>query len=364
MALVKNAWYVAAWPDQVTDLGLFARTICDEPMVLFRGPDGRTAALEDRCPHRLMPLSGGWLEADCTVRCGYHGLRFDASGRCIEVPSQEKIPEGAVVRAFPTVERYGYVWVWPGDAAQADPAGVPAIFEPNDHPDWTVVRGLSHVAGNYQLLNDNLLDLTHETYLHRDSLGDESIPTAPITVEQDEDGVTVTRWIHDHVPAPFWRAALNKGDVICDRWQIIHFTPPATLLLDVGVAPSGTGAPEGDRSHGVQGFNSHALTPESEGSTWYFWTFGRTFRRDDEALSTQLQSSAAGIIEQDRQAIEAVFATMARDDGRAVVSLKADGGALRARRMVQKLEEAEAQVVSPSGDGREAAVAAEPARAT
>ena len=357
MTLIRNAWYVAAWPDQVTSDGLLARTICEQPLVLFRGPDGQPVALEDRCPHRLMPLSAGWIDDSCTVRCGYHGLRFDRDGRCVEVPGQSRIPERAAVRTFATVEKYGYIWVWPGDPAKADRGMVPEIFEPNDHPDWTVIRGVTHVAGNYQLLNDNLLDLTHETFLHRESLGDDNIPEFPITIEQDGDHVTVTRWILDHVPAPFWRAALAKGDVRCDRWQIVHFAPPSTLLLEVGVAPTGTGAPDGDRSHGVEGFNSHAMTPIDEHSTWYFYSFGRKFQRDDETLNQRLHTAVAGIIEQDRIAIEKIATVMARDDGRELVNLKADGGALRARRIVQHLENDEVSsaasngsITSPAGD--------------
>jgi len=341
MALVKNAWYVAAWPDQVTSKEIFSRTICGEAMVFFRDVTGQPVALEDTCPHRMMPLSQGWLEEDCTVRCGYHGMRFDGSGHCVEVPGQAKIPERATVHAFPVVERHGSIWVWPGDASAADPATVPGIFAPNDHPDWTVVRGVTHVAGNYQLLNDNLLDLTHETYVHRDSLGHESISQAPIEIEQEGDDITVTRWIPDHIPAPFWKAALGKGDVRCDRWQIIHFTPPATLLLEVGVAPVEAKARDGNRGAGAEGFNSHALTPETEDSTWYFYTFGRKFLRDDKTLDERLQTSVAGIIDQDKATIEAVAANMSRHPNREFINLKADGGALRARRVVAKMERLE-----------------------
>lgn len=337
MTLIRNAWYVAAWPEQVTGDDLLATTICEQPLVVFRDADGIPAALEDRCPHRMMPLSAGWME-NCAVRCGYHGMLFDRDGQCVEVPGQSRIPDRAEVRTFPAVEKYGYIWVWPGDPARADTDMVPAMFEPNDHPDWTVVRGVTHVAGNYQLLNDNLLDLTHETYLHGESLGDENIPEFPIAIDHDSDHVTVTRWILDHLPAPFWRAALGKGDICCDRWQIVHFTPPSTLLLEVGVAPTGTGAPEGDRSQGAEGFNSHAMTPVDANNTWYFYTFGRKFGRDDETLSQRLQTAVAGIIEQDRVAIEKIAVVTSRDDGREPVNLKADGGALRARRIVQRLE--------------------------
>ena len=94
---LRNYWYVAAWGHEV-GRQILARTICNEPMILYRAADGKVAAIEDRCCHRQMPLSKGWLEGD-TVRCGYHGLRFDAAGKCVEIPGQPNIPPRARVRS-------------------------------------------------------------------------------------------------------------------------------------------------------------------------------------------------------------------------------------------------------------------------
>ena len=71
-----------------------------------------------------MPLSLGRLEGD-TLRCGYHGLRFDARGRCVEIPGQTQIPPDAAIRAYPLVERFNWVWIWMGDPKRADPALIP-----------------------------------------------------------------------------------------------------------------------------------------------------------------------------------------------------------------------------------------------
>ena len=318
MSLIMNAWYVAAWPREITQEKLLARTICNERMVLFRDAAGRVAALEDRCCHRQLPLSHGWMDGE-TVRCGYHGLRFDAKGKCVECPMQDFIPPGASVRTYPVIERHGWVWVWPGVAGQADPALIPAMFERNEHADWTSVGGTTYVRGQYELLSDNLLDLTHETYIHRDSLGNQAVVEHPIEVLNDERSVTVQRFIMNHEPAPFWKAMLHGKlgtDVMADRWQIIRFMPPANVVLDVGVAPAGAGIREGKRSSGVEGCNLNAITPETEGSTWYFWAFARKFVRDDAALSDKLVATVAGIFEQDRVAIEAVHDTMQRNAGR------------------------------------------------
>jgi phenylpropionate dioxygenase-like ring-hydroxylating dioxygenase large terminal subunit len=150
---------VAAWGREVSRQ-LLARTLLEEPVVLFRKEDASVVALEDRCCHRHLPLSRGRLEAD-TLRCGYHGLLFDASGTCIEIPGQANIPREAKVRSFPTLERYGWVWIWMGEPARADAALIPNWWWA-EHPEWAFSRpDPIHVRCNYQLISDNVLDVTH-----------------------------------------------------------------------------------------------------------------------------------------------------------------------------------------------------------
>ncbi|MBT5456220.1 MAG: Rieske 2Fe-2S domain-containing protein, partial [Rhodospirillaceae bacterium] len=112
---VRNAWYIAAWPEELEDGTVLARTIMGEPLVLFRDADGKAAALEDRCCHRGAPLSQGWMGAR-GITCGYHGLVFDASGACVEIPGQDKIPAQTRVDAYPVVERQQIIWIWMGEA--------------------------------------------------------------------------------------------------------------------------------------------------------------------------------------------------------------------------------------------------------
>src|SRR5947209_4496925 len=100
MPYVRNCWYMIAWDHEVPREGLFARTVLNEGIVLYRTRDGRIVALRDRCCHRLAPLSKGRQEGDC-VRCGYHGLLFDATGRCLEIAGSESVPEKARVPTYP-----------------------------------------------------------------------------------------------------------------------------------------------------------------------------------------------------------------------------------------------------------------------
>lgn len=345
MELVKNAWYVSAWPQEISKEKMLARKICGESLVLFRDAEGAPIALEDRCCHRELPLSKGWLEG-AAVRCGYHGLLFNTQGACIECPMQERIPPDAKVRKYPAVERHGWIWIWTGNTQDANPDDIPEMFAPNSHPDWTSCGSTTFVKGNYQLISDNLLDLTHETYIHNTSLGSHHVIEQPITVVREGQKVVVSRFIPDHDPAPFWKANLFEKlgrHMNVDRWQVINFVPPSNIVLDVGVAPAGSGALNGDRSAGVEGCNLNAITPADETSTWYFWAFARKFSQDDTALSEKLLGLTKAIFEEDREAIEAVQEVMQAHPGRPTMSLTSDRGQMLARALVKDMINREKQ---------------------
>jgi len=121
---LKNTWYVAAWSHEVAADGMLARTITRVPLLLWRDSTGQVIAFDDRCCHRAAPLSMGRREGD-HIRCMYHGLLYDKTGKCVEIPSQEFIPPAAKVRAYPVVERFKWVWIWMGDAQAADPSLIP-----------------------------------------------------------------------------------------------------------------------------------------------------------------------------------------------------------------------------------------------
>ena len=245
---MNNAWYVAAWSREV-GRSLLARRICDKPMVFYRKEDGTAVALEDLCCHRMLPLSHGHLAGDNLV-CGYHGLTYDGTGACVRVPSQDFVPSSAKVAAYPVTEAHRFLWVWVGEPALADPKLVPDLHWNNDE-NWAGDGEVMFAHCDYRLLIDNLLDLTHETFVHSSSIGDHRLPSAPIEVASDEDTVTVSRWILDHPPAPFWAHFIKVArgyEGNCDRWQIARFVAPCSVNIDVGVAealPTVTVAPDG-----------------------------------------------------------------------------------------------------------------------
>jgi vanillate O-demethylase monooxygenase subunit len=329
---LQNYWYAAAWDHEIKGQP-FARTICGESVVLLRRNDRTLAALEDCCPHRLLPLSKGFLRGENLV-CGYHGLEFNGEGRCVHMPSQQGVKQSLAVRAYPVAERHRIVWVWIGDPALADDAKIPDL-EWCSHPDWVFDGSSYHVKCDYQLLVDNLMDLTHETYVHPTSIGQQEIAEAAIRTTSDERSVTLTRWMLDIVPPPFWAANLKSYEK-CDRWQICTFTLPANVMIDVGVALAGTGAPEGDRSQGVTGIVVNLMTPETETTTWYFWGMVRNFDIHDRGLTTRIRDAQASVFAEDVAVLEAQQENILRRPDRKLTNLNIDAGGVYARRIIER----------------------------
>src|SRR5438105_1520499 len=154
---LRNYWYVAASAPEIGRKP-FRRIIMNEPVVFYRTEDGTPVALEDRCPHRRLPLSMGRLVENDVLQCHYHGLRFDRTGACVRVPGQDMIPATARVKSYPVAERYKWLWIWMGDPALADPSKI-TDYHWLDDPDWGAKTDYLYAQCNWQLVNDNLLDL-------------------------------------------------------------------------------------------------------------------------------------------------------------------------------------------------------------
>jgi vanillate O-demethylase monooxygenase subunit len=233
------------------------------------------------------------------------------------------------------VERHRYVWVWLGDPALADPDLVPDLRW-NDDPAWAADGETIHVECDYRLVIDNLMDLTHESYLHAGSIGNDAVAEAPFTTTHGDRQVTVTRWMLGIEPPPFWRVQLGK-DCPVDRWQIIHFLAPSTIAIDVGVAPAGTGAPEGDRSQGVNGYVLNTMTPETHRTCHYFWSFARNYRIHDQARTTDLRRGVASIFAQDEDMLAAQQRAIDDNPDKVFYLLNIDSGPLWARKIIDKM---------------------------
>jgi len=348
-----NTWYVAAYDVEV-GRSLLPRTIAGRRLVLYRQLDGKAVALEDACWHRLVPLSVGWLDGDQVV-CGYHGLKYNAAGRCTFMPSQGTVNPSARVTSYPVVEQDRFVWVWTGDPALADPNRVPDLYW-NDHSEWTGDGEVLHVDCNYKLVVDNLMDLTHETYVHSSSLGNAAVAETPFEVHHDPNGIRVTRWMLDIDAPPFWAQQLEwrfgqlPGRV--DRWQIIDFRPPSTITIDVGVAHAGTGAQGGDRSQGVNAVVIDTMTPETEKSCHYFWSLTRNYSIRDQRITTLLRTGNAAVFAEDVAMLSAQQRAIDQHPDKDFYNLNIDAGAMWARRLIERMVDAEIEV-SAGGSGEE-----------
>ena len=330
----RNSWNVAATADEL-GRELLGRTLLDQPVVLYRREDGTAVALEDCCSHRFLPLSKGYLVGD-VVQCGYHGMEFDCTGTCVHVPAQKSAPADSDIRAFPVYEKWCFVWIWMGDPAAADEALIPEIWR-NDHPDWTVVVGEPiYMEGDYRLVADNLLDPSHVSFVHRSTLGTGVVAEIPQTATQEGSTVRVTRWILDSPAAPVY-AKLGKFDGNVDRWQIMTFTPPSMVEVDMGSCVAGTGAQQGDRSQGIELRAYNLVTPETAESSFYFWTHVRNFSVDDQAVTDMVRSNFVETFSEDVEVIEAVQAGLKRNTDKPVVNLAVDAGAIRARRVIDEM---------------------------
>ncbi|MDB5859396.1 MAG: aromatic ring-hydroxylating dioxygenase subunit alpha [Ramlibacter sp.] len=342
---LRNCWYVAGWTRDVQGDAVVARKIIGDRVVLYRQPSGRLVALQDRCPHRHAPLSLGRIEGD-TLRCMYHGLRFGADGRCVEVPGQDTIPAKACVRSYPVREAGCWIWVWMGDPEQADAALIPPGLVGHDDPAWVLGGESLSYQANYELINDNLLDLSHISFVHRNTLARQSLQwgeTRPDTRELPR-GVRVERWLRDDT-APA-HCAPPPGERF-DRWTWYDYLAPGVFLLQSEYHAPGTAQaaglrrPDGPRPRYVN-LTQQAVTPVDERHTIYYFTAGHR-PEDGYAGRTSLQVAAVvKAFEEDRTVIEAQQKVIDELPPVPMVPTGADGAVTRFRRVMQRLMAEEA----------------------
>ncbi len=336
----RNVWYQAAWSAELGATPL-ARTFLNQPVVLFRGADGKVGALEDRCCHRGSPLSMGAVVPN-GLQCGYHGLIFDAAGKCVHIPGQDSIPPQARVRSFPLVERQEFLWIWMGDAEKADPRTMVDYPWNDDRKRWPHRHGKLRVQCNYMLLMDNLMDLTHIPFVHRKTVGGGVVMeqvNARMDVKRTENGVHFVRWMLGITPPPTYvRAAGFAPGVKVDRWQDFEFVAPASVIQWTGALETGRGAEENrDQPGGFSLRMYHGGTPETVGSCHYFWTGANGYRQDDPSATEQLYDELAATFQEDIAFLEGQYERIMRDPRRPLVDVKHDSARVAMRRAVERM---------------------------
>ncbi len=328
----RNQWYAAAW-DRDVGQKPFARTICNEAIVMYRKPDRSLNAMEDLCPHRLLPLSKGYVDGEKLV-CGYHGLTFGDGGRCVHMPNQDTIHPEAHVKGYPIAEKHRFVWIWIGDSELADEDKIPDMHW-CDSPEWAFDGGTMKVNCDFKLLVDNLMDLSHETYVHASSIGQHEINEVPAKTTATQETATIQRWMMDVVPPPFWEHNF-RSNMQVDRWQSCEFSLPANVVIDVGVAKAGTGAVDGDRSQGISARVIDIMTPETETTTHYHWGFARDFEIHDQGLTTRIRDAQNGVFNEDLDVLENQQIAILKHPERKLLNFNIDSGGIRARKIIEK----------------------------
>jgi phenylpropionate dioxygenase-like ring-hydroxylating dioxygenase large terminal subunit len=332
---VRNGWYVAGF---AADLGAepIARTILGQPVALYRKADGTAVAVGGRCPHRHYPLGKSAVEGDEIV-CGYHGIRFGPDGRCTAIPSQDAVPRSYRIPAYPLVEHGMWLWIWPGDADKADPALLPDLKEIGyDALDITPAPLFTNeVACRYQLLNDNLLDLTHLAFLHRTSIGQPENATEPEVLTREPGVMRSRRYIRGAKPSP-GIAARHGYDGPVDSVAGMDFYLPG-LHAGIGDHFIPEDAPE--RAGEVLGRSRvfHAVTPSTRHSCYYFFGIA-TLNMEPEASRAFLKP----VIEEDIFASEEIEKMIQLCGGAPdELMIRSDRNAVEGRRMLQAMMDAE-----------------------
>jgi phenylpropionate dioxygenase-like ring-hydroxylating dioxygenase large terminal subunit len=345
-----NQWYVAGYGREI-GRELFSRTICGESILFWRTRAGQVTAMSDRCVHRRFPLSEAPTRlVDDQVVCGYHGFTYGADGRCTAVPGQTRVPRTARLTSYPVAERDSFVWVWIGDPERADASRIPRAPW-LDSPGYTTVSGMEPLRARFGLLVDNLLDLSHETYLHGGYIGTPEVASTPITTEVDEEAgvIYVSRHMDDAECPPFYARSTGLSGRIT-RWQDIEYTPPCLYTLHSRIAPVGV-RPRADGSD-PDAFHVevvYAITPETEHSTHDFWAVARDFALDDQAVSVFLAEQNRTVVLQDVAALDVLETVLvAEPAGYQELSINIDTGGLAARRLLKRLAEQATPVAAVS----------------
>ncbi|MSQ71120.1 MAG: aromatic ring-hydroxylating dioxygenase subunit alpha [Betaproteobacteria bacterium] len=344
MDFLRNAWYMAGWAGELAPGDILGRTLCGQPIVLYRGTTGNVGALEDTCCHRHYPLSASGSVVGSNLQCGYHGFQYDANGKCVKIPSQARIPENAGVRSYAVAHRHQCLWVWMGEAKQADLSAIPDLAFLDD-PAWGWRGSLYPTKCNYRHILENLMDHGHLPFVHGSTIGNSAvIDQADSSMRRGEDDIQVNRWMIDTEAPPSYKKAAAFTDRV-DRWQLIRYLKPSIVRLWTGAAPHGAnareklaphGAPEGRKLGGISFFNLNLVTPETERSTHYFWAHGQDLRPRDQSLTDLVFGQIDIAFKEDWALLEAQQVRIDQLHGRPRVDVGGDAGGIQAMELLDK----------------------------
>lgn len=331
----RNCWWVGARSEEVNRKPL-GRWLLDQPVVFFRKEDGSVVALEDRCPHRWAPLSGGSVVGDSLV-CGYHGLQFSAEGKCVKIPTQCKIPNNAKVKAYPVLERGPFVWIWMGDPDRAGEIDIPELDYITDDG-WIRLGDYMHLKSNYFLLQENVLDLTHFTFVHADTLQFEGWDSGEDTVSVDGETVSFSRTTRQiHLSPLLTMPSGIEAGTIADTTTFGSMLLPGAHTAGIDIQDPLRGKNNG------RDFNfriAHFTTPETPSTSHYWWIVGQNYGVEGSAVQEMVQKGFIEAFDQDKVILENIQNIVAKDPRHSdstEISVIADQAAVQARRILNAM---------------------------
>ena len=334
----RNQWWVAAYACELSR-DLLARDILGEPVILYRTKAGTPVALAGVCPHRAYPLSKGCVVGDA-VQCGYHGFQYAPDGACQKVPSQTGVPQNARLRAYPVAEQGGLIWIWTGAPEGADAGLIPDVASVGlGRDDWAVEQHpLATVEARYTLLIENLLDLSHVTFIHDKTIpGGEKVAAIPVAVVETDASLTVQRRGENLPLNPLLTMQFPEQAGPVHQHFDAEYLGPCMIRTGGAMYDAGTGA-----LLGIQNY-IHMMTPASPTRMHYFVNTARSFGLNQPQLGEVQLGMGSRIQPEDIDAIEAIErvlqsgATLPRE-----ISARVDNGALKVRRRLEAQIRAEA----------------------
>jgi phenylpropionate dioxygenase-like ring-hydroxylating dioxygenase large terminal subunit len=335
---LQNCWYMAAWNHELIDGKLLSRMLLGQHVLMYRGESGAVVALNDRCAHRGALLSKGRLEGD-SVRCMYHGIKFDGSGKCVQIPGQDMIPPKLRVRSYPIIERDNLIWIWMGDAATADPALIPDLPYLRD-PQWKGIPAYLHYEANYLLIVDNLSDFAHLAFVHTKTLGgseEYAYVTRPSVVERHARGFRVERWHMNSDAPPFHRKVIDDKDAKVDRRNIANMLIPGIFDMQTLFVPAGHAPEPQDSVRAREYRNCQFMTPETERTTHFFWVYLNNFEGGNSWISHSLLNSLIEGFMEDKAIIERQQQTLDEDPSFQMLAIRADAPLAHFRHILERL---------------------------
>jgi renierapurpurin 18,18'-hydroxylase len=165
-----NHWYPVAWAHQLQPGRVIPVVIWQQSIAVYRDTAGQVHAIENVCPHKGVELHLGEVQGDRLV-CPYHGWEFDRSGQCVHIPyfpPDQKLP-CAIAPSYPAQERYGIIWVFPGDPDLADPRQMLEVPEYDD-PNCLMIPITGVFNAHFSICNENTMDVFHG-FLHKNLQG-------------------------------------------------------------------------------------------------------------------------------------------------------------------------------------------------